>query len=95
MSSFQVTPADLQGLAGQLSGLLGDLEQAAGSVRMDAAGAAQNGQLEGAIAAFLADWSHGLGELQTRLSELGQRLDGGAGSYEGTEGRLAGGFGSG
>lgn len=95
MSSFQVTPADLQGLAGQLSGLLGDLEQAAGGIRNDAAGAAQNGQLEGAIAAFLVDWSHGLQELQTKLSELTQRLEGGGSSYEGTEGRLASGFGSG
>ncbi len=92
MSTFEVTPADLQGLAGRLAGLLGELEQALSGVRMDAAGVAQNPRLENAIAGFIGDWSGGLHDLQTKLSELAQRLDAAGAAYEGTEDGLADGF---
>lgn len=88
MSAFEVTPARLQSLAGQLTGLLSELEQAACSIRADAAGAAQNGQLEGAINGFLNDWSTALDSLQAKLSELGRRLETAGAAYQSTESEL-------
>lgn len=95
MATFEVTPEDLHSLAGQLSGLFGELGQATDGIRMAAAGAAQNGRLEGAIAGFLGDWSRGVHELQTKLSELAQRLEAGGSAYEGADGHIAADFGSG
>ena len=40
MATFEVTPADLHGLAGQLSSLLGELASVAGTLNAGAAGAA-------------------------------------------------------
>ena len=95
MTSFEVTPGDLQGLAGQLSGLLGELQQASSAIRSGAGGAAQNGQLEGAINGFVGDWSRGLEALQTKLDEVAQRLEAGGGAYDSTESNLAGDLGLG
>ncbi len=94
MTTFQVTPSDLHALAGQLSGLLGELADASGSIHSGAAGAAQNGKLEGAIESFLGDWSSGLESVRQELSEVAQRLDTAAGAYEGTEGNVSAAFGS-
>jgi hypothetical protein len=94
MATFQVTPGDLRGLTSQLSGLLGELEQAAGNVSSGASGAAENAQLEGAIDGFLADWSRGLHSLQTKLNDLTNRLGGAGGTYEGAESEIVGHFGT-
>lgn len=93
MATFEVTPADLQGLAGQLSGLLGELAAAAGTVNSGAAGAAQNGQLEDAISKFLGDWNKGLDNLQQELGAVSQRLDAAGGAYEATDGSIGSAFG--
>jgi uncharacterized protein YukE len=94
MSTFEVTPSDLQSLASQLSGLLGELEQAAGNVSSSASGAAQNGQLESAIDSFLADWSHSIQSLRTKLTEVADRLGDAGGHYESTESDIATHFGT-
>jgi uncharacterized protein YukE len=93
MASFEVTPGDLHGLAGQLSSLLGELSGAAGTLNAGAAGAAQNGQLEHSIGAFLSDWSSGLGHLREQLAEVSQRLEAAATAYDGTESEIATHFG--
>lgn len=89
MSSFQVTPADLQSLAGQLSGLLGELEQAASRIPAGGADAAQNVQLEQAITGFLSEWLGDLDRLRTKLGTLAHRLDAAGSSYEASESSLA------
>jgi uncharacterized protein YukE len=94
MTSFTVTPDELHGLASQLSGLLGEISQATQTVSSGAPGAAQNGDLEGAIGSFLGDWSEGLEQLRTRLDELSSRLQGAADSYLSTDGGIASAFGA-
>jgi hypothetical protein len=88
MSTFEVTPSDLQSLASQLAGLLGELEQAAGNIGSGASGAAQNGQLEGAIDGFLSDWLHGVQSLRTKLMEVSDRLSSAGAHYDGIESAL-------
>ncbi len=92
MSTFEVTPGDLQGLAGQLSGLLGEISHATSVVSSGASAAAGNGRLQAAIDGFLADWSQDLRETQEKLTELAARLQGAADSYSGTEASVASGF---
>jgi uncharacterized protein YukE len=94
MSTFEVTPGDLQGLAGQLSGLLGEISQATSAVSSSASGAAENTRLQAAIDGFLVDWAHDLRGMQEKLTELAARLQGAADSYSSTEGKLASGFGA-
>lgn len=93
MATFEVTPGDLHGLAGQLSSLLGELADAAGTLNAGAAGAAQNARLEHAIHAFLSDWSSGLGQMREQLADVAQRLEAAAVTYEGTETEIATHFG--
>ncbi|HUN78618.1 MAG TPA: type VII secretion target [Solirubrobacteraceae bacterium] len=93
MSTFEVTPGDLQSLASQLSGLLGELEQAAANISSGASGSAQNAQLEGAIDGFLADWSQSVQSLRTKLTEVAGRLGSAGSHYESTESELASHFG--
>lgn len=93
MATFEVTPGDLHGLAGQLSSLLGELADVAGTLNAGTAGAAQNGRLEHAIGAFLSDWSSGLGQLREQLAEVAQRLEAAAAAYDGTESEIATHFG--
>jgi uncharacterized protein YukE len=92
MSAFEVTPSELQSLASQLTGLLGELETAASNVSSDAAGAAQNPQLESAIDGFLADWSHSVQSLKAKLTEVADRLSAAGGGYAGTDSDIAGHF---
>lgn len=93
MATFEVTPDDLHGLAGQLSSLLGELADAAGGLNAGAAGAAQNARLENAIAGFLSDWSSGLGHLREQLAAVAQRLEAAGATYEGTESEISTHFG--
>jgi uncharacterized protein YukE len=92
MSTFKVSPSDLENLASQLAGLLGELEQAAANVSSSASGAAQNAQLEGAIDGFLARWSHSIQNLKTNLTEVADRLSAAGSHYESTESTIAGNF---
>lgn len=92
MSTFRVSPSDLESLASQLAGLLGELEQAAANVGSSASGAAQNAQLEGAIDGFLSRWSHSIQSLKTNLTEVADRLSTAGAHYEGTESDIAGHF---
>jgi uncharacterized protein YukE len=94
MATFEVSPADLLGLAGQLSGLLGELQQAAATVNSGAAGSAQNSTLEAAISRFMNDWNKGLDNLQEDLGAVSQRLDAAGGAYEAVEGSIGSAFGS-
>jgi uncharacterized protein YukE len=89
MAAFEVTPSDLQSLAGQLSGLLGELESAAANVSSGASGAAQNSVLESSIEGFLSDWSNSLQSLKTKLNEVATRLGAAGANYEGTDGDIA------
>lgn len=93
MTTFEVTPADLQSLAGQLSGLLGELASAGSTINSGAAGAAQNGDLEGAIGTFLGDWKSGLDNLQHELSAVSDRLDAAGVAYQATDGSIGSSFG--
>jgi uncharacterized protein YukE len=92
MTTFKVSPSDLESLAGQLAGLLGELEQAAANVSSTASGAAQNAQLEGAIDGFLAHWSHSIRSLKTNLTEVANRLSTAGAHYESTDSDVAGHF---
>jgi uncharacterized protein YukE len=89
MAAFEVSPSELQSLASQLSGLLGELESATSNVSAGAGGAAQNGQLEGSIEGFLSDWSSSLQRLRTKLSEVASRLGAAGAGYESTDGDIA------
>jgi uncharacterized protein YukE len=89
MTTFRVSPSDLESLASQLAGLLGELEQAAANVSSSASGAAQNGQLEGAIDGFLAHWSNSVQSLKTNLTEVADRLSTAGAHYESTESGVA------
>jgi uncharacterized protein YukE len=92
MSTFRVSPSDLESLASQLAGLLGELEQAAANVSSSASGAAQNAQLEGAIDGFLSRWSHSIQSLKTNLTEVADRLSTAGAHYERTESDIADNF---
>jgi uncharacterized protein YukE len=92
MATFEVTPSELQSLASQLSGLLGELEAATGTVSSGAGGAAQNGPLESSIEGFLSDWSSSLQRLRTKLSEVAERLGAAGAGYESTDSDVAGHF---
>lgn len=92
MSTFRVSPSDLESLASQLAGLLGELEQAAANVSSSASGSAQNAQLEGAIDGFLAHWSHSIQNLKTNLTEIADRLNTAGAHYESTESGIVGHF---
>jgi len=94
MTTFEVTPSELQSLASRLAGLLGELEQAAANVSSNASGAAENGQLEGAINAFLTNWSSGLQSLKTKLDEIASRLGDAGEHYAGTDSDVASHFGT-
>lgn len=89
MSTFKVSPSELESLASRLAGLLGELEQAAANVSSSASGAAQNAQLEGAIDGFLAHWSHSIQGLRTNLTEVADRLNAASAGYEGTDSDIA------
>jgi hypothetical protein len=65
VSDFEVTLQVLHALAGRLSGLLGELRQATGSVRAGRAGAAGAPLLEAATADFLGRWSDELAHART------------------------------
>jgi hypothetical protein len=93
MTTFQVTPSDLEALAGRLSALLGELADASSGLN-GAAGSAQNGKLEGSIESFLGDWSNGLDGLRKELGEIADRLQGAGDAYDNTEGMVGAGFGS-
>lgn len=88
---FKVTSGDLEILASGLSGLLGDLEHA-GDVRSLSPAAAENPQLEGAIAEFLAHWSQNVSTLQQNLKLLTERLEHASTGYEQQEQGVLGGF---
>jgi uncharacterized protein YukE len=92
MAAFEVTPSELQSLASQISGLLGELDAATANVSSGAGGAAQNGQLEGSIEAFLSDWSSSLKGMRTKLSEVAERLGAAGEGYESTDSDIAGHF---
>jgi uncharacterized protein YukE len=94
MSAFEVTPSELDALAGQLSGLLSELSAATAIVSSSSSGAAQNGQLEAAIDSFASGWRSGLGDLQRKLDEFSSRLKAAAAGYQGAEDGIAGSFGS-
>ena len=89
---FKVTPGELENLANGLSGLLGELAQA-GDARSISAGAAENGQLQGAVEEFVARWAQDLEVLQASLTSLIERLSGAGSGYERTEHSVIGGFG--
>lgn len=93
MATFEVTPADLHALAARLSGLLGELDGAAGAVQSGAGGAAQNPKLEGSIDSFLGDWRGGLKSLQKDLGAVAERLDASGNVYEAAEGEIGAHFG--
>jgi hypothetical protein len=90
VSAFEVTPGELQSLAGQLSGLLGDLETAGGVVGSVDGGAAGHPDLEAAIESFAGDWRATVEAAHGKLSDLSQRLAGAGSSYEGNEQELIG-----
>ena len=95
MSSFEVSPADLQALASSLAGLVGDILAASSRVSGSAGSAAQNGELEGAIEGFLGEWRTALQQTQNKLQAVGTKLDGAAAAYAGTDDAVASGFGGG
>ncbi len=95
MSSFEVSPADLQALASSLAGLVGDILAASSRVSGSAGSAAQNGELEGAIDGFLSSWNSELNEMQSKLQGVASKLAGASGAYQGTEDSLSAGFGGG
>lgn len=95
MSTFEVTPGDLQSLSSRLSGLLGEISHATSAVSSGASGAAENGRLQGAIDGFLGDWARDLQGMQEKLAELAARLQGAADSYSSTEEKITSGFGTG
>jgi hypothetical protein len=88
---FKVDPGDLESLAHGLSGLLGDLERA-GDVRSLSPGAAENAQLEGAIAEFLSRWTQNVESLQQALKTLTERLERAGEGYGQQEQGVLGGF---
>ncbi len=92
MSSFQVTPEALQGLAGAISGLIGEIVQASSRVEAGAPGCAQNGRLEGAINGFLGDWTSNLSEMKDKLDAVSSKLTGSASAYESAEQHIVDGF---
>jgi hypothetical protein len=89
---FKVTSSELEGLANGLSGLLGELAQAGGA-RSVSGGAAENGQLQGAIEGFVLRWSDDLQSLQDSLTALINKLADAGSGYERTEQSLLDGFG--
>jgi hypothetical protein len=89
---FKVTPGELENLANGLSGLLGELAQA-GDACSISAGAAENGQLQGAIEGFVARWAQEIETLQASLTSLTERLSGAGSGYEQAEHGIVGEFG--
>jgi hypothetical protein len=71
---FNVTPSELESLAGGLSGLLGDLSSA-GNVRTVSAAPAENAQLQGAIEELIAHWCRDVDTLRAQLAELGEKVN--------------------
>jgi uncharacterized protein YukE len=92
MSSFEVTPGDLESLAGRLSSLIGQIMEASARVSAGTSGAAQNGRLESSIDGFLSDWSQSLQDMHDKLEGVASKLSGAGTAYETTEQRLVGGF---
>jgi hypothetical protein len=91
MDFLQVTTGDIEALAGSLSSLVGELQQA-GDVRGVSGGAAENGQLSAAIEGFTTRWTESLQELEITLLSLTERLIGASTSYEHVEQTVVGGF---
>ena len=85
MSAFEVTPAQLQSLAGQLTGLLSELETAGGTVRSVSGEPAGHTALETAIESFVDEWSATVELLHEKLSTLSTRLGAAGSSYEDSE----------
>lgn len=83
---FTVSPDSLTTLAGKFSGLVGELDNAAASVRAGDAAAAGDPSLEGAISSYLNCWSSGLGDLCQLLDQVRQALTSAATGYAGTDG---------
>jgi hypothetical protein len=89
---FKVTPSELEDLANGLSSLLGELAQA-GDARSISGGAAENGQLQGAIEGFIGHWAQDLDALQASLNSLIDRLSGAGSGYERSEQNIISGLG--
>jgi hypothetical protein len=95
MSSFEVVPDDLQSLAANIAGLVGDIMQASSRIGTSAGGVAQNAELDSAIGEFVHGWGSGLEDMQHNLASVASKLAGAAGAYSGAEDGLARGFGAG
>jgi hypothetical protein len=81
---LQVTPAELEGVARGLSGLLGELEHA-GDIRSISPAAAENAELQAAIEQLIVRWTGDIHDLQTRLAELSGQLDNASAEYDQVE----------
>ena len=91
---FTVSPDSLATLAGKFSGLAGELNNAASTVRGEGGDAAAAGDagLEQTIRDYLNCWSSGLGGLCGLLDQFQQALTSAAVGYSGTDGAANKGF---
>lgn len=89
MSTFAVTPGELESAAAALSGVAGQLANV-GDVGAVNAGAAENAQLEAAISAFVMTWVTGMRGVSQALSVVTGNVSSGAGAYHGTDAAISG-----
>jgi uncharacterized protein YukE len=92
MSSFSVTPAELEGAAGGLAGLVGQLEQV-GDISSIHTGCAENAQLDAAIGGFVRPWVSALTQVAQTLSVVTGNVATGAGSYKSADSTMSGAIG--
>jgi hypothetical protein len=89
MTTFTVTPSELESAAGALSSITAQLANIGDIGSIDGAGA-ENPQLESAISEFIAAWVGGMRAVSQSLSVVTGNVSSGASSYHSTDSTISG-----
>jgi hypothetical protein len=89
MSTFTVTPAELDGAAGRLANIVGQLANVADVSAVNGAGA-ENPQVESAVTGFAGAWVTTMQEVSQALSIVTGNLGVSGSNYHGTDSAISG-----
>lgn len=89
MPSFKTDTDELGRIETTLRGFVRELDDASAELRSPDVHAAGEPSLEGSLYDFVAEWTNGLVETQTKLSEIAERLGVAKSVYESSEQEIA------